>query len=64
MSQVHERKVSQGPGPKGSPKQKLIRKWWLGNFTYGELECGHEVRLTKQYEHQPGIKVPCGECPR
>ena len=53
-----------GPGPKGSPKKAIVKRWSAGSFLFARLECGHEVRLTKEYEWEPGTMIPCPECPR
>lgn len=60
---MSERKAHPGPGPKGSPRRPVARRWSQGAFTYAELTCGHVVRLTKEWIHQD-LDVPCPLCPR
>lgn len=69
MSYGHQRDArlaGRGPGPKGAPKRRIIRRWRNAGtgFRHAELDCGHEVRLTKGYAWREGATVPCGACPR
>jgi len=64
MREVVQRHAPQGPGPKGSPKHPIVKRWSQGSFKYAALGCGHEVRVTKMYEWKEGTPVPCAECPR
>jgi hypothetical protein len=46
--------------------RNIVERWLNGGteFKYAKLDCGHDVRLTKQYAWEHGALVPCGECPR
>lgn len=58
------RHAATGPGPKGSPLQAIVSRWWHGDYEYAALACGHEVRMTKTYRWETGALIPCSECPR
>lgn len=64
MAETVQRRAPKGPGPKGSKKQVIVKRWTQGSFRMARLLCGHEIRITKGFNWMEGAPIACPYCPR